>query len=437
MLESAGVPVPGETILIVSGVLAQQGHLDLGDAIIFGILGAVVGDQIGYWVGRTGGRSFLLRWGRYILITPERLSRAEGFFASHGGKAVFLARFVAGLRVFGALVAGMSRMRWRSFLLYNTLGGAVWGGGAVLIGYVLGYLLGGSIHLIEQWTGRTSFLLLGVLAVVLVSYLAYRWAANHQAQLVACGEAVLSYPPVARLLARYERQLSWLRRRLTPGEYLGLHLTFGLLAAAGCFWLFGRLSEDLLDNDPLVRFDDQLASTLHVLATPPLTTFFVIITALGSLEIIVIVGVLVGVICAWQRQWLYLGAWLAALAGGEALNQLLKNVFARPRPSFVDPLLPESGYSFPSGHAMESFIVYGMLAYFAVLALRSWRARTAVVCGSGLLVLLIGFSRIYLGVHYFSDVAGGYAAGGVWLSTLITGTETIRRRSKICSSVER
>src|SRR5215212_588569 len=126
MLESTGVPLPGETILLAAGVLVQRGHLDLGDTIAFGILGAVVGDQIGYWVGREGGRPFVLRWGRYLFITPARLGRGEAFFERHGGKAVFLARFFSGLRVFGALVAGISRMRWGSFLIYNALGGAVW-----------------------------------------------------------------------------------------------------------------------------------------------------------------------------------------------------------------------------------------------------------------------------------------------------------------------
>jgi membrane protein DedA with SNARE-associated domain len=93
MLESTGVPLPGETILLAAGVLVQRGHLDLGDTIAFGILGAVLGDQIGYWVGREGGRPFVLRWGRYLFITPARLGRAEAFFERHGGKAVFLARF--------------------------------------------------------------------------------------------------------------------------------------------------------------------------------------------------------------------------------------------------------------------------------------------------------------------------------------------------------
>src|SRR5215204_4749648 len=202
MLESTGVPLPGETILLAAGVLVQRGHLDLGDAVAFGILGAVVGDQIGYWVGREGGRPFVLRWGRYVLVTPERLARAERFFARHGGKAVFLARFVAGLRVFGALAAGISRMRWRAFFFYNALGGALWATAAVLVGY----LLGGSLELVERWAGRASLLLLAVAV-----YGAYRWVASHRARLVGYATAALSYPPVARLRSRHDRQLLWLR----------------------------------------------------------------------------------------------------------------------------------------------------------------------------------------------------------------------------------
>ncbi len=426
MLESVGIPLPGESILIAAGVMVQQGHLNLGDAIVFGVLGAVVGDQLGYWVGREGGRPFVLRWGRYVLVTPARLARAERFFAHHGGKAVFLARFVTGLRVFGALVAGISRMPWRTFVVYNALGGAVWATAAVMVGY----LLGGSVDLIQRWAGRASLLLLGLVGVGVTFYLAYRWVAGHRARLATYGYAALSYPPVARLRERYDRQLAWLLRRLAPGEYLGLHLTLGLLVAAGCLWLFGGVAEDLLNSDPLVRFDEAVATNLQDRQTPTLTAFFLVVTALGSLETIGLLGLVVAVIFGMRRQWLNLGTWLAALAGGAVLNQLLKELFARPRPYFEHPLVLETSYSFPSGHATMSLIFYGMLAYFCVLALRTWRARTAVVFGAALLVLLIGFSRMYLEVHYFSDVVAGFASGGVWLSVLITGSETIRRRSK-------
>jgi membrane protein DedA with SNARE-associated domain len=169
-LEGAGVPLPGETVLIAAGVLVHRGVLDFGDTLFFGIFGAVVGSQIGYWVGRSGGRPFVLRWGRYVFITPERLGHAEAFFDRHGGSAVFLARFVVGLRVFGALVAGITRMPLGRFALYSLLGGIVWVAAAVS----LGYFLWASISLVEHWVGRVSLLLVAALALVLLLRWAYR-----------------------------------------------------------------------------------------------------------------------------------------------------------------------------------------------------------------------------------------------------------------------
>jgi membrane protein DedA with SNARE-associated domain len=172
MLESAGVPLPGETVLIAAGALVHRGVLNFGEVLFFGILGAVVGDQIGYGVGRFGGRPFVLRWGRYLFVTPERLGRAEAFFDRHGGRAVFLARFVTGLRVFGALVAGISRMSWGKFALYNALGGTVWA--TVVVS--LGYFLWASISLVEHWVGRASLLLVAALALALLLRWTYRRA---------------------------------------------------------------------------------------------------------------------------------------------------------------------------------------------------------------------------------------------------------------------
>jgi membrane-associated phospholipid phosphatase len=232
---------------------------------------------------------------------------------------------------------------------------------------------------------------------------------------------------VTRLRSRYDRQLLWIRRRLTPSEYLGLHLTLGLLAAAGCLWLFGRLAEDIVANDPLMSFDQTVATTIHELRTPALTTFFLVVTALGSIEAIAVVSLGGAVVFGAWRRWLLFGTWLIAAGGSVVLLLLLKALFARPRPYVEHPLLLETYYSFSSGHAMEAVVLYGMLAYLAVLALRTWRARAVIIVGTSLLVLLIGFSRMYLGVHYPSDVVAGFAAGGVWLSSCIMAMEFVRR----------
>jgi membrane-associated phospholipid phosphatase len=204
----------------------------------------------------------------------------------------------------------------------------------------------------------------------------------------------------------------------------------GVLIAAGCSCLFVAFAVGVINGGALVRFDQSTADILHNYASEAskLTDAFHIVSILGSLEALALVGVLVAVALLVQRSWLTLSTWLAAVLGGEALNLLLKDLFARPRPHFGHPLVVESSYSFPSGQAMESLVVYGMLVYFALLTLRSQRMRVVSAGGAVVLVTLIGFSRVYLGAHYVSDVVGGFAAGGAWLSVVITAREAVRRR---------
>ena len=427
-LGSAGLPLPGESALLVAAAFAATGSLSIEAVVAVAAVSVIVGDAAGYWVGRKGGRTLLARYGRYLRLDEGRIGRIDGFFDRHGPKTVFFGRFVSGLQTYAALFAGIGRMPYARFTAYNVAGGIVW---AALYG-TLGYVFGRNLDLVERAVKYAGGGLLAAIVLVVVGALAWRWVSRNRSRLAGYGNAFLSYPPMARLRERYDRQIRWLLRRLTPGQYLGLHLTAGLLAAVGCAWLFGGLAEDLLTNDPIVRLDRSVAETLHDLATPATTTAFLIITALGSLETVALLGLAVAAYYARKRRWLHAGVWLTALFGGAALNQLLKAFFARPRPVFQDPLILETSYSFPSGHAMESMVMYGMLAYLAVRALSTWRARTAVVFGAALLVLLIGFSRMYLSVHYLSDVAAGYAAGGAWLSACITGMEIVLdRRNRI------
>jgi membrane protein DedA with SNARE-associated domain len=140
MLGCSGVPFPSAALLLAAGVLIQQGHLHFGETVVFGILGTIVGSHLGYWLGHKGGRPFVLKWGRYVRLSPERLERVEGFFVRHGGRAVFASRFFSVSRVLGALVAGISRMRLGTFLFSSALSGIVWTTAAVLVGYYLGKL---------------------------------------------------------------------------------------------------------------------------------------------------------------------------------------------------------------------------------------------------------------------------------------------------------
>jgi len=137
-LESFGLPVPGETALIACSVLAAQGSLSIGWVVVVGVLAAIIGDNLGYWAARKGGRPLLKRHRLTRSYAEKYLPRGERLFAKHGGKAVFLGRFVAVLRVTAAWVAGLSHMHWWRFLAWNAAGGIVWATGVSLISYYLG-----------------------------------------------------------------------------------------------------------------------------------------------------------------------------------------------------------------------------------------------------------------------------------------------------------
>lgn len=143
MIECTGIPFPGETMLLFASFYAAISHqLQIPVVIACAALGAILGDNFGYWVGRTGGRALALRFGRYIFLKPEHLERAEGFFKRHGDKTVFFGRFIAILRTWSAFLAGVNHMPWRTFLLYNAAGGIIW---AIIYG-LLGYFAGRFFH---------------------------------------------------------------------------------------------------------------------------------------------------------------------------------------------------------------------------------------------------------------------------------------------------
>jgi membrane protein DedA with SNARE-associated domain len=168
LLENAGVPVPGETILLAGAVLARLGHLSIVSVVSIAVVGAVLGDNVGFLIGRRGGRRLLERHGRLLGLTGARLNQFDAFFARHGAKTVFIARFVTGLRVVGAVLAGASTLPWGTFLFFNAAGAVAWATTFGAVGYALGY----SWETIERWIGHLGLILLVVVAVVAVLALA-------------------------------------------------------------------------------------------------------------------------------------------------------------------------------------------------------------------------------------------------------------------------
>lgn len=169
-LEDFGVPVPGETVLIAAAVYAGAGRLSWPLVFLVGVLGAVLGDNVGYLIGRAGGRPLVLRFGRSVRFTEERLDHAEAFFRRHGGKIIVVARFIEGLRQANGIVAGVTQLHWLRFLFFNTLGAILWVG----VWTTLGDLAGNHIAVLYREITRYSLLLAAVAVVAIAAVVVRR-----------------------------------------------------------------------------------------------------------------------------------------------------------------------------------------------------------------------------------------------------------------------
>ena len=176
LAEGVGLPLPGETALITAAAVAAQSHrLTIIGVIIASFVGAAGGGVGGYWIGKTGGLQFLTKHGRFLGITPRRIKRARTFFTEHGPKAVFFARFIAILRMFAGLLAGVTKMRFGVFLVWNALGALVW---SILFG-VLGYVFGNNLPRLEHLVGRTSLIALVVVVLIAIVVWHHRGTRAH------------------------------------------------------------------------------------------------------------------------------------------------------------------------------------------------------------------------------------------------------------------
>jgi undecaprenyl-diphosphatase len=418
-----GLVMPGESLVLVGGFFAHQGLLDPGILIAVISIAAIVGDSIGYELGRHLGRRWLLKHAVRFGLRQESLERVDNFFVRHGGKAVFASHFLHLLRSLMPFVAGDRRMRYLKFLLFNAMGCIVWA--SVFV--ALGYAAGEGWRVAAKWIGIASKILGGALLLTIVLIWFWRWLVGHEVDVKRRWRAMAEHQRVADLRRRFAPQLAFLHARLSPQGYLGLHLTIGVLLMIGASWLFGGIAEDVVAGDPLTVIDRIVAEWFHNRRTPGLTTAMQLVSGLASPLWVACVATGTALVLWSKRYWYRLLVLGVGLTGGMALDFLLKIAFHRLRPSFEDSYLIFYGYSFPSGHTMAATLLYGLLAVFAVIGLEVWRWRVAAVLGAFVMILLVGFSRVYLGAHYLSDVLGAAAAGLAWLALSLTAVDTLRR----------
>lgn len=231
------------------------------------------------------------------------------------------------------------------------------------------------------------------------------------------------------LLARYAPSLPMpaaLARTFGIGRYLGVQAVLSIVVCIAAFAAFFGIADEIEVDEDLARFDIALAESLRAHVSPATLAFFSNLTRLGDSAVLIGLGSLVAFVFLLRRQWLHAGAWIVATSLGGALNWVLKALFERSRPAHDTLVVTATGWSFPSGHASGSLLVYGLLGYFVVRHTpAAWHIPTALLAVA--LVVFVGFSRVILQVHYFSDVLAGYTFAAAWVALWVAGLEAVRR----------
>jgi undecaprenyl-diphosphatase len=398
-----GLVAPGESAVLIGGVVAGQGQISIVALIALVWACAVAGDCTSYFLGRRLGRGFLERHGPKLKITEERLDKVDGFFDRHGGATILIGRFIGLVRALAPFLAGASRMELRRFLPYDTLGAGLWSALFCLLGYFFWQSLG----TVEKYIGRGAAAFTALVVIGLAVTFAVRL--RRDPELRARVQRQLDANPLWR---RVRGPLGFAWHRFSPGR-LGLELTTLLaLASVGLFAFFWL--ESLLDSPQLASLDDDAFSLLGRLYTPVAGDVVRAFTDLGSFPVTVLAVLLTAAWAIRTRRATREGiALVGAYAVTWAVVHIGKAATDRPRPP--DPHASAAGMAFPSAH---SAYAVALVACASVLARGGHRMATrfAIVGIAIGLAAAIAVSRVYLRVHYLSDVLGGLAIGAAIFS---------------------
>ncbi len=396
-----GLLAPGETVILIGGVVAGQGEIDVIVLIAIIWVCAVAGDMTSFFVGRRLGRDFLVRHGPKVQITEARIEQTEAFFDKHGGKAIFLGRFVGLIRAVAPFLAGSSGMPLRRFAPYDVLGAGLWGTTFAL----LGFFFWRSIDKVLNWA-KTGSLALGTIIVLgTLLTVAVRRLRDDEARgrLVRRLDA---NPVLGPLRRRLERPVLFTWNRLTPGD-LGLELTTLLtFAAIGSFVLVGYAITlgpgDMTPGDLRgLRWADELRTGGIVDVAKGLSV-------LGSFPVAGAAVLAAAGLLASRRHLADAIALVAGMVLTVAGVLVMQAIEDRARPS--GPLVDTSGSSFPSTHSAYA-VAWVAVTVVLLRALPRAGARVLVLTASVVLAVAVGLSRIQLRAHFFSDVAAGWGLG--------------------------
>ncbi|HBC88706.1 MAG TPA: hypothetical protein DCZ94_17320 [Lentisphaeria bacterium] len=416
--------IPGSTAIVLLGFMCFRGYLNIYALMAVTVLGAVLGDSVSYWLG-TKGTQFFKSENRFL--KASHLDLGQKFFEKHGNKSIFLGRFIGIIRPMIPFAAGLSRMNYKVFLFWNVFSGIIWG-----ISHIyLGYFFGGAFKLIEAWSARVSVLLLILVVIGILSWLLAKAFTPSAMFIFRISNNIIDYflgtYPIRKFIFKFPSTAAFIGRRFDRRLFTGLPMTLLISTIIAFIILFAMLADGILDVDPVTDLDQRASLFLVFFRDSFLVKSFLWISLLGKIQIVSVIAISFTIIALiWNRRPL-VTSFILMLATCETAIWFIREAFTRPRPPGVIPAYVENTHSFPSEHSALSVLLYGFMCYFLVRILLRERPRLYIwtIFMTFLLVSMIGFSRLYLGVHYFSDVIGGYLIGGICLITGISLFEWI------------
>jgi membrane protein DedA with SNARE-associated domain/membrane-associated phospholipid phosphatase len=400
-LAVVGIVVPALPLLFAIGMLVGLGHVSGPYALAAAASGAFAGDALSFWIGHRYGPRLRGMWpfSRY----PQLLDRGERLFRRHGSKGIVIARFVGAVRPFVPAVAGMLRMPMRRYAPVSAFAAIAWA--ACFL--APGWLFGASYDAVAAVADRLALVLLALLAALALAWAVvlytWRWFAGHADRLLA---RLLHWSRAHPRLGRYAQAMVDPNRPESASLLVLAALLLGI-GWGGFAWLAALLAR----GGPLL-LDRWLAASMRALRNPLADRLMAALAALGDREVLVPACALALLWLLWRKRWMAAAHWLAALGFGFALTALLGASIRMPSPPGAS-----AAFGFPSIAVTMATIAFG---FFAILVARELPGRQRVwpYLLAAVVVATLGFARLYLGMHWLSDIAGGALLGIAWLLLL-------------------
>jgi membrane protein DedA with SNARE-associated domain len=364
-----GTAVPGHTAIIISGFLARIGIFNLWIVIILASIGAILGDMIGFYLGRKYGMSFIDKFKSKFFVNEKHIEKAKDLINKHTGKALLVGRFNPFTRPFMPFIVGTSHVKVGTFWIFNIIGGIVWATVSVMLGYTFGF----GYHVAAQYIGK------GVIAAILVTI------------LIVWGYKFVNIR--FHIFRRYEL----------------FALTFNILS----FWVLAKAIQDAWAfQSYMAEFDIWLNQFMEHFTSqilPIAAKIAGLTSTIGSTAMTCGLGILIGFGFIYYRKWRSAAVIVLSIASTSIMVELMKNFFMRTRPENALRILTD--YSFPSGHAALAAAFFIAVIYLFTPKIHSWIRRELFIVVSVLSIIAIGLSRLVLNVHWFSDIVAGWSLG--------------------------